>query len=120
MQVRDALVGVDHRDRRAGGERGVDGVAGLGVRGEQAAEAVVGAGVEAVVDVADDGAHRVAEDDRVGDLHHRRLQVHGEEHALRLGVGDLLGEERVERRAAHDGGVEHLAGEHRRCAPSAP
>ena len=29
-----------------------------------------------------------------------------------LGVGDLLGEELVERRAAHDGGVEHLAGEH--------
>ncbi len=84
---------------------------------QEAAEAVVGTGVEAVVDVADHRANRVAEDDRVGDLHHRRLQVHGEEHALRLGVGDLLGEERVERRAAHDGGVEHLAGEHRRCAP---
>ena len=35
-------------------------------------------------------AHGVAEDDRVRDLHHRRLQVQGEQHALLLGVGDLL------------------------------
>ena len=27
VEVRDALVGVDHRDRRAGGERGVDRLA---------------------------------------------------------------------------------------------
>ena len=28
-----------------------------------------------------------------------------------LGVGDLVGEEGDERRLAHDGGVDHLAGE---------
>jgi hypothetical protein len=35
----------------------------------------------------------VAEDDRVGDLHHRRLEVHGEQHALALASGDLRLEE---------------------------
>ena len=56
---------------------------------------------------------RVAEDDRVGHLHHRRLQVDREEHALALGVDDLLARNRVERGSPHDGGVEDLAGEHR-------
>ena len=32
----------------------------------------------------------VAEDDRVGDLHHRGLEVHREQHALGLGARDLL------------------------------
>ena len=57
-------------------------------------------------------AYDVAEHDRVGDLHHRGLQVHREQHALLLGLGDLLGEERHERALAHDGGVDDLAGEH--------
>ena len=35
----------------------------------------------------------VAEDDRVGDLHHRRLEVHREQHVVGLGPLDLLGEE---------------------------
>ena len=56
----------------------------------------------------------VAEDDRVGDLHHRGLEVHREEHVLGLGPGDLLGEEGVAARAtSHEGGVDDLAGEHR-------
>ena len=63
-------------------------------------------------DVGEELLHDVAEDDRVGDLHHRGLEVHGEQHALRLGVGDLLGEEGVERRLAHHRGVDDLAGEH--------
>ena len=88
---------------------------GLGVRAEQAAQAVVGADVGVVVvDVADDRAHGVPEDDRVRDLHHRGLEVDGEQHALLLGLGHLGGEERVERGLAHDRGVEHLALEHRR------
>ena len=116
VEVRDALVGVDHRDRRARGERGVDRRREPpGARSSRLPRPSFGVGVEAVVDVADDRAHGVAEDDRVGDLHHRRLQVHREEHALRLGVGDLPGEELVERRAAHDRSVEHLALEHRRA-----
>ena len=51
----------------------------------------------------------MAEDDRVGDLHHRGLEVHREQHALLAGLGDLRGEERVERGGAHDGGVDDLA-----------
>ena len=43
------------------------------------------------------GAHGVAEDDRVRHLHHRRLEVHGEQDALLLGLGDLLGQERLQR-----------------------
>ena len=61
----------------------------------------------------EEGAHHVAEDDRVGDLHHRGLQVHREQHALGLGAGDLRGEELAQRGDAHDGGVDDLAGEHR-------
>ena len=57
--------------------------------------------------------HRMAEDDRVGDLHHRGLEVHREQHVFRLGVGHLLGEERVERRDVHERGVDDLAREHR-------
>ena len=41
--------------------------------------------------------HDVAEDDRVGDLHHRGLEVHREQHVLGLGPGDLLGEEAAQR-----------------------
>ena len=86
-----------------------------GCDAEQAGQAVVGAHVaQPGVDVvADERADGVAEDDRVGDLHHRRLQVHGEEHALGLGVGDLLGEELLQRGAAHDRRVDDLAGQQR-------
>ena len=41
----------------------------------------------------EEGSHRVTEDDRVGDLHHRRLEVHGEQHVLGLGPRDLRREE---------------------------
>ena len=64
-------------------------------------------------DVGEEGAHHVAEDDRVGDLHHRGLEVHREQDALRLGAGDLLGEELAQGGDAHRGGVDDLAGEHR-------
>ena len=52
------------------------------------------------------------EDDRVGDLHHRRLEVHGEEHALLLRVQDLPGQEGGQRSGAHDRRVDDLAGLH--------
>ena len=89
---------------------------GLGMGAEQAGEAVVGAHVaQPGVDVvADERADGVAEDDGVGDLHHGGLEVHGEEHALRLGLGDLLREERLQRGAAHDRRVDDLAREERR------
>jgi hypothetical protein len=62
--------------------------------------------------LGEEGPHDVAEDDRVGDLHHRGLEVQREEHVLGLGAGDLLGEEGVEGLGhAHEGGVDDLAGE---------
>ena len=64
-------------------------------------------------DRGEEDLHRVAEDDRVGDLHHRGLHVQREEHALRCGVVDLLREERDERLLAHEGGVDDLTGEQR-------
>ncbi len=65
--------------------------------------AVLGEGVR------EEGAYRVAEDDRVGDLHHGGLEVQGEQHALGLGAGDLRGEELAQRGDAHDGRVDDLA-----------
>ena len=87
-------------------DRGALGVGERGDAAEHVGEAVVGVHADAVERVAvlrehvgEVRLHRVAEDDRVGDLHHRGLEVDREQHALRLGVGHLLGEERVERRA---------------------
>ena len=128
VQVGDPPVGVDHRQRRAVGIRGIDGVADrdpivcrqLLDRCQERGEPVVrvdASCLQRLSVVGEHGrkerAHRVAEDDRVRDLHHRRLQVDREQHPLALCVGDLLGEERLELRAAHDGGVDHLAGQRR-------
>ena len=125
MQVRDPAVGVDHRQRRAVGVRGIDRVAdpdpvvGRQVldRGEQRREPIVGVDARRLQrlrvvgeHVREERAHGMAEDDRVGDLHHRRLQMDREQHPLALCVGDLLGEERLQRGPAHDGGIDHLAG----------
>ena len=129
VQVGDALVGVDHRER-AGRRRGrrrcrprsrplVVGQRGERRRGRRRGRCwrstPAAASVVAVLgeDVGEEGLDRVAEDDRVGDLHHRGLEVEREQHALGLGVGDLLGEERVERGDAHERGVDDLAGEDR-------
>ena len=57
----------------------------------------------------EEGLHRVAEDDRVGDPHHRGLDLQREEHALGLGARDLLGEELAQRGSAHHAGVHDLA-----------
>ena len=69
----------------------------LGAR-EDAAETVVGveAGLEQRVAVLgeqrrEERLHHVAEDDRVGDLHHRGLEVHREQHVVGLGPRDLRG-----------------------------
>ena len=126
VQVGDAAVGVDHRQRgtvvQPRGDRTLDGRAlRVGKRGDAAehvGETVVGVHADAVERVAvlrehvgEVRLHRVAEDDRVGDLHHRGLEVDREQHALRLGRGHLLGEERVEVARAHEGGVDDLTGE---------
>ena len=128
VQVRDPAVGVHHREVRRGLERlldrGPDRVAlvlrQLVERRQDRAEAVVRARAELLQRVVvlgeDAGEERpdgVPEDDRVRDLHHRRLQVQGEQQALLLGVGDLLLQERVERPGAHHRAVDDLALEHR-------
>ena len=88
--------------------------------GQDAAQAVVRAEPGGGQGVAVPGEHlgqerpdHVAEDDRVGDLHHRRLEVDREQHVLGLGPGDLGGEELLQRGDVHRGGVDHLAGQHR-------
>jgi hypothetical protein len=117
VQVGDAAVGVDHREVGPGLIGLLDRRPGLVVGGlEDRGEAVVGVRepvAEAGEDVLEVGADGVPEDDRVGHLHHRRLQVHGEEEAMLAGVGHLALEERVERLAAHDRGVDDLARQHR-------
>ena len=133
VEVRDAAVRVDHREARAGGEAGVDGgLDGVGLRHrrgrrEQRAEAVVGADVggrEGVAELLEqrweERPHDVAEDDRVGDLHHRRLEVHGEQDVVGLRPGDLGVEELAQRGDVHHGGVDDLAGEHRAPTRAAP
>ena len=60
-----------------------------------------------------EGAHRVAEDDRVRDLHHRRLEVHREQHALRLRPRDLSRQKLAQRRGAHHRRVHDFARQHR-------
>jgi hypothetical protein len=121
VQVGDALVGVHHRQARAVGQALLDGGPDLVAVGEggqaveDAAQTVVGGqagrvevGAEALEDLGKEGTHDVAEDDRVADLHHRGLEVHGEQHALGLGAGDLLSQEGVQGCRAHDGGVDDL------------
>ncbi len=54
-----------------------------------------------------------AEHDRVGDLHHRRLQVQREQHALLLGIGDLRLHEGGQRALTHHRRIDQLTGLHR-------
>ena len=127
MQVGDAPVGVDHRQARArlvvGVDSRLDGLAPLGRqaldRREYGGQTVIGIGAygrevvgEFGEDVGEVGAYDMAEHDRVGDLHHRGLQVHREEHTLLLGLRHLLGEKGHERLLAHDSRVDDLARQH--------
>ena len=62
-------------------------------------------------DFAEEDLHCVPEEDGVGDLHHRGLEVQGEEHALLLRILDLGLQKLDERALAHEGCVEDLAGQ---------
>jgi hypothetical protein len=111
MEIGDALVGVDHGDGRAGRVGGLDvgldrGLLGGGEGGDlldEVAEAVVqihpefgeGGGVLGE-QVLEEHLHGEAEEDGVGDLHHRGLEVEREERAVGLGLGDLGGVEGLE------------------------
>ena len=48
----------------------------------------------------------VTEDDRIGDLHHRRLEVQREQHALLFGILYLGGVKRAQGAATHHAGVD--------------
>ena len=126
VQVGDPLVGVDVGQPRARGQRGLE--CGLDLRavrqrlqpGQDRAEAVVGreaGGGEVVAVLVEDlrevRLHRVAEDDRVGDLHHGRLEVHREQHVLGLRRRQRVDQERPQIGGLHDGGVDDLARQHR-------
>ena len=125
VEIGDTLVGIDHGEGGAGGVGGGDvgldgGFLGGGEFldfGEEVAEAVVEINAEGGEDggvlgeqVFEEDAHEVAEDDRVGDLHHGGLEVDGEEDAVGLGLGELRLDESEEGFLAQDGGVEDLAG----------
>ena len=130
VQVGDALVGVDHGHLRAVGEtlgdRRGDRLA-LGQRGggaEQGAEPVVGRDLGGPQHLAvlleerrEERLHRVPEQDRVRDLHHRGLEVEREQHVVGLGAGDLLGEEPAQRGDVHERPVDDLTREHGHATP---
>ncbi len=61
-------------------------------------------------EVFEEDLYDVAEDDRIGDLHHRRLEMDGEEDALSFRLRDLCFEERNERLSAQHGSVDDLTG----------
>ena len=125
VQVGDALRVVDHGQLGALLQplldRVGDGLALLAAEllgaGEDAGETV--AGVQPRLEehlallgeqLGEERLHRVTEDDRVRDLHHRGLQVQREEHSLVLGPRDLLAQERLQGSGVHEGGVDDLTG----------
>ena len=72
-------------------------------------------------EVLEENAHGVTEDDGVGDLHHRRLQVQREQHALALRAARSAPRRNATQAFfAHDRGVDDLAGGERQSCPSAP
>ncbi|CAB4771770.1 unannotated protein [freshwater metagenome] len=124
VEVGDTAIGVDHGERRAIGQALGDGIldelALLGGKGlcdlQHRAETVVRVDARRLEQRAvlgeklrEEGADHMAEDDRVGDLHHGGLEVHREQHARGLGDSDLFGDKRRECLDAHDRGVDDLA-----------
>ena len=124
VQVGDAFVAVHHgecgRLRVGVGNCLFNGFACCGIEffqvGEQVAEAVVdvdaGFGERVAMfckerrEVGFDG---MAEDDGVGDFHHRRFHVQGKEDVLRFGIGYLRFKEGYQRFFAHHGGIDDFA-----------
>ena len=104
-----ALIAVALGQRLDGGQEGAQAVVGADARRPGSASPY------SLEQRREEGLHDVAEDDRVGDLHHRGLQVHREQHVLGLGPGDLLGRgTRAARRRRMTVRVDDLAGEHGR------
>jgi hypothetical protein len=61
--------------------------------------------------LGEEGFDDLAEEDRVGHLHHRGLEVDGEQDSVGLGVLDLLLDELVESGDIHLRGIDDLTGE---------
>ena len=111
MPLRSSTIAMRGAVGEALRDGGLDGLA-LGQRldrGEQGAEAVVGRDARGgellavlLEERREERLHDVAEDDRVGDLHHRGLEVHREQDVLGLGAGDLLGQEAAQRGDVHE------------------
>ena len=125
MEVGDAFVGIDHRECRAlcvgrldvGLDRGLLIGGELGDFCNQVAETIVEVDAEGIErggvfgdEVLEEHLHGVAEDDRVGNFHHRRLHVQREQHAIGFGGGDLCVEETGERLLADESRVDDFTG----------
>ena len=125
VKIRDPFVGVDHRNGGSvlqsrldvGLDRGLLVGGELLDLGDEVTKAVVEINAERGDlggmlgdQVLEEDFHRVAEDDRVGDLHHRRLHVEREEDTIGLGLSDLPLKEGDERPLAQASSVEDLAG----------
>ena len=112
VQVGDALVGIDHRERGALGVDRRQICLDLGARGERTrAEVRVRARLLQQL-VAVEHRHRMPEQDRVRHLHHRRLEVQRQQQVFVLGDVDLLGVEVAQSGRAHERAVDDLASEH--------
>ena len=126
MQIRNALGRIDHREVRASSERSVNGGLDFGFLRiafqalVQVAEAVIRIDTEFLEQVGvlhehilEEHAHKGTEQHRVGDLHHRGLQVHGEEEALGLGFSHGIGNKLFEGGHAHHGRIDDFTLEER-------
>ena len=124
MEIGDALSGIDHGQFRALLVAGVQifddlVLPGLRQRGDlvvQVHHAVVHVDAQLVEQLGVllksllvENLHAVAEDNRVRDLHHRRLDVQREQHAGLVRILDFFFVEREQRLLAHEHGVDDLA-----------
>ena len=123
VKVGDAFVGVNHGEVGAVGDNFFE--VGFELGGGSAVE-LAGEVTESVFEidaelvdevamlgeeVAEENAHRVAEDDGVGDFHHGGFHVEGEKDVFLLGCDYLFGEEVEEGLLGHEGAVEDFASE---------
>ena len=123
VQVGDAAVGVDHEEVGPGGERGVDGVLGLGV-GARAGwpGRRWGCTSPRPAKTSSPTNARTAWPKMIGSETFIMVALRWTENSTPCALASAIccGEERVQRGAAHDRGVDDLAGQQRRARPSAP
>ena len=128
MQVGDAAIGIDHRQRGPLGVQRVDVRldGGLLIGGQfielriQIADAVIRLETNRLQSgrmFLEDGrikdAYAMAEDDGIAHLHHGGFHVQRKEDALLTGLGHFARHELAQRMGAHHAGINHLALEQR-------